>query len=52
MPRRLIVGVMGDPVSHSLSPVLHNAAFASMDLDWASVAFRVRAGETRQAVQR
>lgn len=46
----VIVGVMGDPVAHSLSPVLHNTAFAAMGLDWASIAFRVRAGETEQAV--
>ncbi len=35
------MGVIGDPVRHSLSPVLHNAAFAALDLDWVSVAFPV-----------
>src|SRR2546423_2823555 len=41
-----LVGIIGDPVRHSLSPVLHNAAFAALDLDWAYVAFEVpyRAG--------
>ena len=36
-----VVGVIGDPVRHSLSPVLHNAAFAALRLDWVSVAFPV-----------
>src|SRR5829696_5071868 len=39
-----VAGVIGDPVRHSLSPLLHNAAFAALDLDWAFVAFPVRAG--------
>lgn len=46
----VVVGVMGDPVSHSLSPLLHNAAFAALGLDWASVAFPVRAGGTAGAL--
>ena len=28
-----VVGVIGDPVAHSLSPLLHNTAFAVMGLD-------------------
>lgn len=32
MSRR--AAVIGSPVSHSLSPVLHNACFAALDLDW------------------
>lgn len=36
-----LVGVIGDPVRHSLSPALHNAAFAALSLDWVSVAFEV-----------
>ena len=28
------VGIIGWPVEHSLSPVMHNAAFRSMGLDW------------------
>ncbi len=45
-----IVGVIGDPVDHSLSPALHNAAFAACDLDWHFVAFPVSAGEGAAAV--
>jgi shikimate dehydrogenase len=36
-----IVGVVGDPVAHSLSPVLHNAGFATLGLDWVYAAFPV-----------
>ena len=31
------VGIIGWPVSHSLSPAIHNAAFAAMGLDWVYV---------------
>jgi len=33
-----IVGVLGDPVRHSLSPVMQNAALAAMGLDWVFLA--------------
>ena len=39
-----VAGVIGDPVRHSLSPVLFNAAFAVLRLDWVYVAFEVPAG--------
>ena len=31
------VGIIGWPVSHSLSPAIHNAAFAALGLDWVYV---------------
>jgi shikimate dehydrogenase len=31
------VGIIGWPIAHSLSPAIHNAAFAAMDLDWVYV---------------
>jgi len=37
--------VLGDPVSHSLSPVLHRAAYAELGLDWTYEAVRVASGE-------
>lgn len=40
----VVVGVIGDPVRHSLSPTLHNAAFAALGLDWVSVAFPIAPG--------
>ena len=32
-----VLGIMGFPVSHSLSPVMHNAAIAAMGLDYAYI---------------
>ena len=32
-----MVGVIGWPVSHSVSPAMHNAAFADLGLDWCYV---------------
>jgi shikimate dehydrogenase len=32
-----VVGIVGWPVEHSLSPAIHNAAFAAAGLDWAYV---------------
>ena len=31
-PRR--AAVLGSPIGHSLSPVLHRAAYADLGLDW------------------
>jgi len=44
------VGVIGDPISHSWSPMLHNAAFDALGLDWVSVAFPVGAGRADEAL--
>lgn len=38
---KTVFAVLGDPVSHSLSPVMHNAAFAALGLDCEYLAFRV-----------
>jgi shikimate dehydrogenase len=46
-----VVGVIGDPVAHSLSPLLHNTAFAELGLDWVSVGLRVAAGSAAAALQ-
>jgi len=45
-----VAGVIGDPVRHSLSPAIHNAAFSETGLDWVFVAFPVPAGEARVAL--
>ena len=39
-----VAGVIGDPVRHSLSPRLHNAAYRALGLDWVYVAFEVPDG--------
>ncbi len=48
--RTQVVGVIGDPVLHSLSPLIHNAAFAALGLDWVYVAFPVAAGRASDAL--
>jgi shikimate dehydrogenase len=45
-----VVGVLGWPIEHSLSPVIHNAAFAAMDLDWTYVPLPVAPGSVPGAV--
>lgn len=45
-----LVGLLGDPVSHSLSPVMQNAAFAARGLDWAYVPLRVEQERLEAAV--
>ena len=46
-----VAGVIGDPVAHSRSPAIMNAAFAAAGLDWVYVAFPARAGRGREAVE-
>jgi shikimate dehydrogenase len=45
-----VAGVIGDPVRHSLSPIVHNAAFQALGLDWVYLAFPVATGEGAGAV--
>jgi shikimate dehydrogenase len=45
-----VAGVIGDPVRHSRSPAIHNAAFAAAGLDWVYVAFEVGEGEVPSAL--
>jgi 3-dehydroquinate dehydratase/shikimate dehydrogenase len=40
-----IFGVVGDPVSHSLSPLVHNAAFRRLEINARYVPFRVPRGQ-------
>jgi len=45
-----LAAVIGDPVRHSLSPTLLNAAFAEAGLDWHFVALEVAAGRSDEAL--
>ena len=49
-PGRTIVGVIGTRSRHSLSPLLHNTAFAALGLDWVSLAFGVAPGAAAAAL--
>src|SRR3972149_1955893 len=45
-----LFGVLGDPVSHSLSPVMHNAAFKALGMDCEYHAFRVGPADLHDAI--
>ena len=45
-----IVGVIGDPIEHSRSPQMHNAAFAKAGLDYVYVPFHVRPNDLTDAI--
>lgn len=46
-----LLGVIGDPVSHSRSPRMQNAALRALGIDWAYVPLPVRADELEAALR-
>ena len=46
-----VAGIIGWPVEHSLSPAMHNAAFAALDLNWVYAAFPVPPDRVPEAVR-
>jgi shikimate dehydrogenase len=46
-----LVGLLGDPVANSLSPLMQNAAFAALGLDWAYIPLPVRAEDLEGALR-
>jgi len=46
-----VYGIIGDPIEHSLSPVMHNAAFRELGIDSVYVPFRVPSRSLGNAVQ-
>ena len=49
--RTEVFAVIGDPIEHTLSPAMHNAAFESLKLDYVFVAFRVTPDELEMAIR-
>ena len=45
------VGVIGWPVEHSLSPLIHNTAFIALGMDWVYLPMPVRPGELPAALR-
>jgi len=45
-----LVGLIGWPISHSVSPVMHNAAFAELRMNWRYVPLPVRPERVAEAV--
>ena len=40
-----LICLLGDPISHSISPAMHNLAFETLDLDYVYLAFRTNIDE-------
>lgn len=45
-----LAAVIGSPITHSLSPALHNAGFAATGADWVYTAFEVAGGNAAAAL--
>ncbi|MFA5572236.1 MAG: shikimate dehydrogenase [Crenarchaeota archaeon] len=45
-----VCGVIGDPIEHSLSPIMHNTAFQSLNLDFIYLAFKVKSSSIGDAI--
>ena len=49
--RTRLCGVIGDPVEHTMSPAMHNAAFEKMGVDYFYVPFRVKKEQLAKAIE-
>lgn len=47
----IICGIMGDPIEHTMSPAMHNAAFTKLGIDYVYIPFKVKSMELRKAVE-
>ncbi|MFB2939222.1 shikimate dehydrogenase [Aerosakkonemataceae cyanobacterium BLCC-F154] len=45
-----LLGVIGDPIEHSLSPVMHNAAIAKLQLDYVYLPFPIKPEDLSTAI--
>ena len=45
-----VCGVIGDPIEHTLSPIMQNAAFEALELDYVFLAFKVQTAEVEKAI--
>ncbi len=45
-----VCGIIGDPIEHTLSPVMQNAAFREMGLDYIYLPFKVAEGNLSEAI--
>jgi len=46
-----VCGIIGDPIEHTMSPVMHNAAFRNKGVDYVYLAFRVKKEELGKAIE-
>ncbi len=45
-----LLGLIGDPIEHTLSPFMHNAAFEYLHLDYVYVPFHVKKSQLKNAI--
>lgn len=45
-----LLGVIGDPIAHSLSPLMQNAAIAALEMDYVYVPFAIRSADLKTAI--
>ena len=43
--------VIGDPIEHSLSPTIHNAAYRELQLECTYIAYRVAKGDLATGIE-
>ena len=49
--KTIVCGIIGDPIEHTMSPAMHNAAFQTLGLDYTYVPFRVKSLELKKAIE-
>ena len=47
----LLIGLMANPIRHSMSPTMHNLAFEKLGLDYSYMAFEVDKENLKEAVE-
>ena len=47
----VLTGLLGSPVAHSISPMMHNESFRQLGLDYAYLAFDVGTDNLKTAVE-
>ncbi|MEW6006923.1 MAG: shikimate dehydrogenase [bacterium] len=45
-----VVGLMGWPVKHTFSPIMHNACFSQLNMDWVYLPFEVKPKGLKNAI--
>ena len=48
--RTQVCGIIGDPIAHTISPAMHNAAFENLGLEYTYVPFRVKKEDLGRAI--
>lgn len=46
-----VIGIFGDPIEHTLSPIIHNEAFKRLKLDYCYVPFNVKRDKLKVAIE-